>query len=173
MRHDEHRDVLRPVPVSVATSAVAAAASGAPSPASTSTLSTAALTLPAPAQSTVMSTSGQPPFATTTVAVATAAFRDVAVLASSCFALSATAVAVSASALPVSLSGAECVFTASAGGSECDTASSTTGRAECDGVSASSSARESVAADNAFRLVLDASPDGLPVLVWQRVPRCE
>ena len=28
-------------------------------------------------------------------------------------------------------------------------------------------------ADNAFRLVLDASPDGLPVLVWQRVPRCE
>ena len=107
------------------------------------------------------------------VAVAAAACRDVAILASSCFALSATAVAVSASALPVSLSGAECVFTASAGGSECDTASSTTGRAECDGVSASSSARESVAADNAFRLVLDASPDGLPVLVWQRVPRCE
>ena len=50
---------------------------------------------------------------------------------------------------------------------------STTGGAECDGVSASSSSRESVAADNAFRLVLDASPDGLPVLVWQRVPRCE
>ena len=127
MRHDKHRDVLRSVPVSVATSAVAAAA----------------------------------------------ACRDVAIIASSCFALSATAVAVSASALPVSLSGAECVFTASAGGSECDTASSTTGGAECDGVSASSSARESVAADNAFRLVLDASPDGLPVLVWQRVPRCE
>ena len=130
MRHDEHRDVLRPVPVSVATSAVAAAASGAPSPASTSTLSAAALTLPAPAQSTVMSTSGQPPFATTTVAVATAACRDVAVLASSCFALSATAVAVSASA--------------------------------CRDV-----------ANIAFRFVLDASSDGLSVLVWQRVPRCE
>ena len=105
MRHDEHRDVLRPVPVSVATSAVAAAASGAPSPASTSTLSAAALSLTAPAQSTIMSTFGSPPFATTTVAVAAAACRDVA--------------------------------------------------------------------DNAFRLVLDASPDGLPVLVWQRVPRCE
>ena len=105
MRHDEHRDVLRPVPVSVATSSVAAAASGAPSPASTSTLSAAALTLPAPAQSTVMSTSGQPTFATTTVAVAASAFRYVANLA--------------------------------------------------------------------FRLVLDASPHGLSVLVWQRVPRFE
>ena len=105
MRHDEHRDVLRPVPVSVATSAVAAAASGAPSPASTSTFSAAALTLPAPAQSTVMSTSGQPPFATTTVAVSTSACRDVANIA--------------------------------------------------------------------FRFVLDASSDGLSVLVWQRVPRCE
>ena len=49
------------------------------------------------------------------VAVAAAACRDVAILASSCFALSATAVAVSASALLVSLSGAECVFTTSAG----------------------------------------------------------
>ena len=62
---------------------------------------------------------------------------------------------------------------ASAGGSERDTASSSTGGAECDGVSAFSAARESVAADNAFRLVLDASPDGLPVLGWQRLPRCE
>ena len=97
MRHDEHRDVLRSVPVSIATSAVAAAASGA--------------TIPIPPSS---------------------------------FAVAASALA------------------------------STTGGAECDGVSASSAAaRESVAADNAFRLVLDASPDGLPVLVWQRVPRCE
>ena len=47
------------------------------------------------------------------------------------------------------------------------------GGAEYDDVSASTAPRESVAADNAFRLVLDASPDGLPVLVWQRVPRCE
>ena len=44
---------------------------------------------------------------------------------------------------------------------------------ECDGVSASAAARESVAADHAFWLVLDASPDGLPVLVGQRLPRCE
>ena len=28
-------------------------------------------------------------------------------------------------------------------------------------------------ADNAFRLVLDASPDGLSVLGWQRLPGCE
>ena len=63
--------------------------------------------------------------------------------------------------------------TASAGGSERDTASSSTGGAECDGVSASSAARESVAADNAFRHVLDASPDGLSVLGWQRLPRCK
>ena len=28
-------------------------------------------------------------------------------------------------------------------------------------------------ADNAFRLVLDASPDGLSVLGWQRLPRSE
>ena len=62
---------------------------------------------------------------------------------------------------------------ASAGGSERDTASSSTGGAECDSVSASSAARESVAADIAFWLVLDASPDGLSVLGWQRLPGCE
>jgi len=45
--------------------------------------------------------------------------------------------------------------------------------AECDGVFTTSAARESVAADHAFRLVLDASPDGLSVLVGQRLPRCE
>jgi len=71
-------------------------------------------------------------------------------------------------------SAAECDTTASAGGSECDTASSSTGGAECDGVSASSAAaRESVTSDIAFRLVLDASPDGLSVFVGQRLPRCE
>ena len=85
MRHDEHRDVLHSVPVSVVTSytsfgAIAALA------ASTSSASCAAI----PASS---------------VAVAAAACRDVANIA--------------------------------------------------------------------FRLVLDASPDGLPVLVWQRLPRCE
>jgi len=61
---------------------------------------------------------------------------------------------------------------ASAGGSERDTASSSTGGAECDSVSASA-ARESVAADIAFWHVLDASPDGLSVLGWQRLPGCE
>ena len=71
-------------------------------------------------------------------------------------------------------SAAECDTTASAGGSECDTASSSsTGGAEFDGVSASSAARESVTSDIAFRLVLDASPDGLSVFVGQRLPRCE
>ena len=39
-------------------------------------------------------------------------------------------------------------------------------------VTVSSSACRDVA-DNAFRLLLDASPDGLPLLVRQRVPRCE
>ena len=124
MRHDEHRDVLRSVPVSVTTSAAA--------------LALAASTLSA-----------------------------------SCAALAAAALAVSASALSVSASAAECDTTASAGGSECDTASSSTGGVECDGVSAFSAARESVAADHSFRLVLDASPDGLPVFGWQRLPRCE
>ena len=105
MRHDEHRDVLRSVPVSVTTSV--------------------------------------------------------------CGTLAASALAVAAPTLALA--------TASAGGSERDTAasSSTTCSAECDGVSASSAARESVAADHAFRLVLDASPDGLLVLSWQRMPRCE
>ncbi len=65
------------------------------------------------------------------------------------------------------------VTTASSGGSECDTASSSACGTECDGVSASAAARESAAADHSFRLVLDASPDGLPVLVGQRLPRCE
>ena len=125
MRHDEHRDVLRSVPVSVTTSAAA--------------LALAASTLSA-----------------------------------SCAALAAAALAVSASALSVSASAAECDTTASAGGSECDTASSSTCCAECDSVSASSTAaRESVTSDIAFRLVLDASPDGLPVFVGQRLPRCE
>ena len=74
----------------------------------------------------------------------------------------------------MSASAAECDSTASSGGSECDTASSSTGGAECDGVSASSAAaRESVAADSAFRLVLDTLPDGLPVFVGQRLPLCE
>jgi hypothetical protein len=73
----------------------------------------------------------------------------------------------------VSVSVAECDTTASSGGSECDTASSSACGAECDGVASSAAARESVAADHAFRLVLDASPDGLPVLVGQRLPRCE
>jgi len=125
VRHDEHRDVLRSVPVSVTTSAAA--------------LALAASTLSA-----------------------------------SCAALAAAALAVSASALSVSASAAECDTTASAGGSECDTASSSTCCAECDSVSASSTAaRESVTSDIAFRLVLDASPDGLPVFVGQRLPRCE
>jgi len=75
VRHDEHRDVLRPVPVSVTTSFGATAA---------------------------LAASAIPPSA---VAVAASACRDVANIA--------------------------------------------------------------------FRLVLDASPDGLPVLVWQRLPRCE
>jgi len=73
----------------------------------------------------------------------------------------------------VSVSVAECDTTASSGGSECDTASSSACGAECYGVASSAAARESVAADHAFRLVLDASPDGLPVLVGQRLPRCE
>jgi hypothetical protein len=56
--------------------------------------------------------------------------------------------------------------TASAGGSELETAaSSSTCSAKCDGVSTSSAARESVAADNAFWFLL--SPDGLLVLSWQ------
>ena len=59
---------------------------------------------------------------------------------------------------------------ASACGSERDTASSSIDGAECDGVSASSAAREFVAADSSFWLLLDASPDGLPVLGWQRLP---
>ena len=82
MRHDEHRDVLRSVPVSVATSygAIAALAAAA--------AACATIAIPASA-----------------VAVAASACRDVA--------------------------------------------------------------------DNAFRLVLDASPDGLSVLGWQRLPGCE
>ena len=82
MRHDEHRDVLRTVPVSVTTSFGATAALAA----STFSASCAAI----------------PPSA---VAVTASACRDVANIA--------------------------------------------------------------------VRLVLDASPDGLPVFVWQRLPRCE
>ena len=88
MRHDEHRDVLRPVPVSVATSYTSYTSFG----------TTAAF-----------SASSSSP---------------------SCAPVSPSAVAVSASA--------------------------------CRDV-----------ANIAFRLVLDASSDGLSVLVWQRVPRCE
>ena len=98
--------------------------------------------------------------------------RDV-LRSSSSAALAAAALVLSASAFSVSVSAAECDTTASSGGSECDTASSSTGGAECDGVSASSAARESDVADSAFRLVLDTSPDGLPVFVGQRLPRCE
>ena len=76
MRHDEHRDVLRAVPVSVTTSATAAAAAF------------ATITIPS-----------------SSVAVAASACLDVANIA--------------------------------------------------------------------FRLVLDASSDGLSVLGWQRLPRCE
>ena len=82
MRHDEHRDVLRTVPVSVTTSFGATTALAAP----TSSASCAAIP-------------------TSAVAVAAAAGRHVTNIA--------------------------------------------------------------------FRLVLDASPDGLPVLVGQRLPRCE
>ena len=150
MRHDEHRDVLRTVPVSVTTSFGATTALAAP----TSSASCAAIP-------------------TSAVAVAAAACRDDAVTASSCAALTAAALSVSASAFSVSVSVAECDTTASSGGSECDTASSSACGAECDGVASSAAARDSVAADHAFRLVLDASPDGLPVLVGQRLPRCE
>ena len=85
MRQNEHRDVLRPVPVSVATSY-------------TSFGTTAAFSASSSSPSCA-------PFSASAVAVSTSACRDVANIA--------------------------------------------------------------------FRLVLDASPDGLPVLVWQRVPRCE
>ena len=88
MRHDEHRDVLRSVPVSVATSYTSYTSFG----------TTAAFSASSSSPSCA-------PVSASAVAVSTSACRDVANIA--------------------------------------------------------------------FRLVLDASSDGLSVLVWQRVPRCE
>jgi hypothetical protein len=97
-----------------------------------------------------------------------------ALAAAACAALASTAICATFAASTLALATLTLALAAaSAAGSERDTASSSTGNAECDGVSASSAARESVAADIAFRLVLDASPDGLSVLSWQRLPGCE
>ena len=97
-----------------------------------------------------------------------------ALAAAACAALASTAICATFAASTLALATPTLALAAaSSAGSERDTASSSTGDAECDGVSASSAARESVAADIAFWHVLDASPDRLSVLGWQRLPGCE
>ncbi len=71
-------------------------------------------------------------------------------------------------AVPVSVAASFCATAA---------LSPSTSSASCAAIPTSSVAVAATAAryvaNHAFRLVLDASPDGLPVFVGQRLPRCE
>jgi len=84
-----------------------------------------------------------------------------------------TAICVTFAASALALAAPTLALTAAAPAAPAPAAPSPPPAAPTPPPASASAARESVAADIAFWHVLDASPDGLSVLGWQRLPGCE